>query len=67
MNYRRVSKHVARKMYNRSFTIKLFPCKVNGKAVLEDPHYLGFTPPHTISLETSKQVDNWFERDVSVF
>lgn len=66
-NYIKINKLTARKMYNQGYPIKLFACKVNGLAILEDEHYMGFLPPVTIQLVTSKHKIKCFDADVAEF
>lgn len=66
-SYVKINKTLARKMYNSSYPIKLFACRVNGLAVLENEHYMGFLPPVTIQLVTSKYKTKCFDSDVAEF
>ena len=66
VEYKRVNKPTARKMYNSGYSIQLLPCKVNSFMVF-DKNYKGFIIPVLISSETSSHSENKFDRTVNDF
>ena len=66
VDYKRVNKPTARKMYNSGYSIQLLPCKVNSFMVF-DKNYKGFIIPVLISSETSSHSENKFDRTVNDF
>lgn len=52
MNYKKVTKPVARKYYDNGKEVYLLPCKVNARIVF-DPLYKGFIQPCVISKQRS--------------
>ena len=59
MSYKKVTKPIARKMYNIGCDILLLPCKVNAFIVF-DKNYKGFVQPVTISIKTCTHDANKF-------
>ena len=66
MNYRRVTKPTARRMYLSGCEIMLLPCKV-GSVHLEDNSNPWVVRPVTISLATCPHDANRFDRSVNDF
>lgn len=64
MNYKRINKPTARKMYNNGITIKLLPCKVSERVFSNDNSWL---KPIDISLFTCTHDANKFDRSVDDF
>ena len=65
MNYERVSKPKARKYYYNGLTIKLLPCKCNDILLEENNSY--WIKPVSISMMTSKESENNFDREVNEY
>ena len=61
VNYSRVNKPTARKMYNNGCSILLLPCKVSGSAI-DGSH--PWVKPYSMSLMTSEEETNRFDRAV---
>lgn len=59
VNYKRVNKPTARKMYNCGITILLLPCKVRF-----DNEWV---KPYSMSLMTSEETENRFDRAVNTY
>ena len=66
MNYNKVNKPTARKMYNMGYDILLLPCKVNAFIVF-DKNYRGFIQPVTINIKTCTEDMNKFDRSVDSY
>ena len=64
VNYKRVNKPTARKMYNIGSSILLLPCKVSDK-VLDNTH--PWIKPVEISILTSENEENQFDRSVNSY
>ena len=62
VNYTRVNKPTARKMYNQGCSILLLPCKVNNSAVNGSSAWV---KPVTINLSTCTHDANKFDRSVN--
>ena len=62
VNYKRVNKPTARKMYNQGCSILLLPCKVNDSAVNGSSAWV---KPVTINLSTCTHDANKFDRSVN--
>lgn len=60
VNYKRVNKPTARRMFNMGYPIKLIPCKVSERVLYHYGHYL----PIQISLSTCTTDSNKFDRSV---
>lgn len=56
MNYRKVNKSVARKLYDKGCTILLLPCKVNDSLVQDYPNQ--WIRPFSICMDTGYGVMN---------
>ena len=67
MNYKRINKPTARKMFNRGYTLYLLPCKVSDSVVTNTPHDYDWLRPLEISLPTSNHEANQFDRTVNEF
>ena len=67
MNYKKVNKPIARKMYNKGYTIKLLPCKVSDSVVTGVPHDFDWIKPVEISEKTCTHDANKFDRSVNDF
>ena len=59
VNYKRVNKATARKMYNMGCSILLLPCKVR----FENE----WVKPYSMSLMTSEETENRFDRAVRTY
>ena len=65
VSYKRVSKPVARRLYNKGCTILLLPCKVNDSLVYDYPYQ--WIRPFSISLDTCLHTANRFERAINEY
>lgn len=63
MNYKKVTKPIARKYYDNGKEVYLLPCKVNAHIVF-DSSYNGFIQPYVISKHGS---DGSFDKVVNEF
>lgn len=62
VNYKRITKPNARKMYNKGYDILLLPCKVNDNVVdSKNP----WVKPVTINIKTCQYDANKFDRTVN--
>ena len=59
MEYVKVSKPIARKMYNYGLTVNLLPCKVSTNSI--------WIRPYTINKAESENLENQFDRTVNAF
>lgn len=59
VNYKKVNKATARKMYNMGCSIMLLPCKVRF-----DNEWIR---PYSMSLMTSEETENRFDRAVRIY
>ena len=59
MEYVKVSKPIARKMYNSGLTVNLLPCKVSTCSV--------WIRPFAINKAESENLENQFDRTVNAF
>lgn len=64
MNYKRVSKPIARKMFREGCDILLLPCKVNDSAIDGSSQWV---KPVTINIERCDHLTNKFDRAVNDF
>lgn len=64
VSYKRISKPIARKMYNHGITIFLLPCKVRDDAVEGNNPWI---VPTKISLFIGEQEENKFDSLVNIF
>lgn len=64
VSYKKVNKATARKMYNNGITIFLLPCKVRDCFADGSHEWL---KPCEISLFTSEESENKFDRKVNAF
>lgn len=67
MNYEKISKPTARKMYNMGYNILLLPCKVSDSVVTGVPHDYDWLQPTTINIHACEQEANKFDRTVNEF
>lgn len=79
MDYKRLTKPIARKMYGCGYEIKLLPCKVNSTIALDSTAQGHFwinpvpvkkdSPDHIIQYEDKsiRQCDSYFDRVVRAF
>lgn len=64
MNFKRVNKPTARKLYNKGCNIWLLPCKVNEGALQDLNQWI---KPHIISISSSEDNINQFDRAVNSY
>lgn len=64
VNYKRITKPIARKMYNHGISILLLPCNVID-SIVDGSH--PWLKPITISLFTSEDDSNKFDRAVNAY
>lgn len=64
MNYKRITKPVARKMYNEGYDISLIPCCVSSR-VLGGNHL--WLKPVTLNIKDCEYTENKFDRMVNDF
>lgn len=67
VNYKRVNKATARKMYNHGCSILLLPCKVGESALYESTSQNHWVRPYSMSLMTSEEETNRFDRAVNTY
>ena len=67
MNYKRINKPTARRMFNKGYSVQLLPCKVSENVFkVSKEYYIGVLPTE-ISLSTSSQEANHFDRTVNEY
>lgn len=64
-SYKRITKPNARKMYNSGITIRLLPCKVGESVLTGVPNDFDWIKPVEISMFTSTDEINKFDRAVA--
>ena len=67
MNYKRINKPTARRMFRKGYSIQLLPCKVSDSVLTKVPHDYDWIKPIEISLDTCKHETNHFDRTVNEF
>lgn len=67
MNYNRINKPTARRMFNKGYCVQLLPCKVNENILQIPEDNLGWLKPTEISLSTSNHEANHFDRTVNEY
>ena len=65
VNYKRVNKAIARKLYNYGCDILLLPCKVNDSLVYDYPNQ--WIKPITLNINTCNCDANKFDRSVNEY
>ena len=68
MNYKRINKPTARRMFNKGYSIKLLPCKVSENVLTGVPHDYDWIEPIEIPLQISGHHEmNKFDRSVNEY
>lgn len=67
MNYKRINKPTARRMYYQGYDIKLLPCKVSDSVVTGVPHDYDWIKPVEINISSCTEDANKFDRSVNAY
>lgn len=65
VNYKRINKPIARKMYNHGCHILLLPCKVNDSLVYDYPNQ--WIRPTVINISKCTECSNKFDRTINEY